>query len=403
MAAPTVEFVRTVTDTERRALIARRHGLAPAHRHPDIAAATAAMGAWHSTEPSSVHLAIAARTRGAGVAEVETELYGSRTLVKQLAMRRTLFAFPRTLLPAAVGSSSARVAATQRATWSKVLLGQGVTRDADAWLTRATREIEELLSDGRPRSAKEVAAELPVLGGRVELSGGTKWASVVSLAPNTLILLGAEGRIVRAENAGHWRRSAPQWTTMSGWLDGDLDPLEPRAGWASLVRTYLSAFGPATEDDAVWWLGATKGIVRTALADLGAEPVALEDGRPAWLLPGDDLADAEDPDPWAALTPVLDPTVMGWKERGHYLDEADRPHLFDSAGNAGATAWVDGRLVGGWYPDAEGVVRVVLLGRLPASRRRLLDAEAERVTALLDGATIPTPYVSSLVKGSRLP
>ncbi len=394
--------MRTVTDARRRARIARRHGLAPAHRHPDIATATAAMACWHSTEPSSVHVAIGART-GATVADVEDALYGSRSLVKQLAMRRTLFAFPRDLHAAALASSSARVAATQRMTWSKVLLSQSVTSDADRWLARATRAVEELLSDGTPRTAREIAAAVPMLAGRVGLSEGTRWAATVTLAPNTLTLLGAEGRIVRAANAGHWRLSKPAWTTMAGWLGGDVAPMGAREGWARLVGAYLSAFGPATEDDAVWWLGATKGIVRAALADLGGEQVSLEGGRVGWLLPDDELDDTDDPGPWAALTPVLDPTVMGWKERAHYLTEADRPFLFDSAGNAGATAWVDGRLVGGWYQGEDAAVRVVLREPVPATRRRLLDAEAERLTAFLDGVTIPSPYVSALVKGARLP
>jgi hypothetical protein len=393
-----------VTDAQRRARIGRRHGLAPTHRHPDLASATAAMGVWHSTEPSSVHLAIAARTREVTVADVEAELYEARGLVKQLAMRRTLFAFPRPLHAAALVSASARVAAALRGTWSRTVVSQGVTADADRWLAGVAREIEQLLSDGTPRTAREVAAEVAALGSRVGVGTGTKWATTVSLAPNTLHLLGAEGRIVRGPNAGHWRLSKPAWTPMGHWLGGSPEPMEPREGWARLVGAHLSAFGPATEDDTVWWLGATKGIVRAALADLGAEQVSLEDGRIGWLLPDDDLADTDDPDPWAALTPVLDPTVMGWHGRGraHYLAEEDVPRLFDAVGNAGPTAWVDGRLVGAWVQDDTGRVSVVLSARLPASRRRLLDAEAERLTAFLDGVRIASPYAGRLSRGEPL-
>ena len=68
----------------------------------------------HATEPASVHLAVAARSEGVTVADVDRALYDDRTLVKQLAMRRTLFAFPRDLLPAVWGSASARVAEIER-------------------------------------------------------------------------------------------------------------------------------------------------------------------------------------------------------------------------------------------------------------------------------------------------
>lgn len=42
------EAVRHIDDAERRARLARRHGLAPGHRHPDVLAATRAMAALHA-------------------------------------------------------------------------------------------------------------------------------------------------------------------------------------------------------------------------------------------------------------------------------------------------------------------------------------------------------------------
>ncbi len=106
--------MRHVPDTERRARLARRHAVAPGHRVADPEAATRAVTVLHSTEPATVFLSVHARVDGVTVADVDRALYEERTLVKQLAMRRTLFVFPRDLLPAAWGSASARVAATER-------------------------------------------------------------------------------------------------------------------------------------------------------------------------------------------------------------------------------------------------------------------------------------------------
>ena len=93
--------MRHVTDPERRVRLGRRHALAPGHRAPDPVAATRAMTVLHATEAPSVYLSLWARVDGLTVDTVDRALYDERSLVKQLAMRRTLFVFPRYLLPAA--------------------------------------------------------------------------------------------------------------------------------------------------------------------------------------------------------------------------------------------------------------------------------------------------------------
>ena len=95
------------TDDHRRARIARRHGLHPDHRYDSIEAATTAMTAWHATEPSTPHLSLHARMGGLTVADVEAALYDARSIVRTMAMRRTLWLVTRDLLPAVVGGPGA--------------------------------------------------------------------------------------------------------------------------------------------------------------------------------------------------------------------------------------------------------------------------------------------------------
>ena len=99
-----------VTDDHRRARIARRHGLQADHRYDDIGTATTAMTALHATEPTTPHLALHARVRELTVDDVEAALYDERSLVKVMAMRRTLFVVTRELLPAVAGCAGRRVA-----------------------------------------------------------------------------------------------------------------------------------------------------------------------------------------------------------------------------------------------------------------------------------------------------
>jgi hypothetical protein len=92
-------------------------------------------------------------------------------------------------------------------------------------------------------------------------------------------------------------------------------------------------------------------------------------------------------DPWVALVPGLDPTVMGWKQREWYLGE-HAAVLFDRNGNAGPTVWANGRAVGGWTHADDGEVRVELLERVDARTRTAIDAERERLRSWLSDVRI---------------
>ncbi|MBA3782910.1 MAG: winged helix DNA-binding domain-containing protein, partial [Nocardioides sp.] len=79
------------------------------------------------------------------------------------------------------------------------------------------------------------------------------------------------------------------------------------------------------------------------------------------------------------------------------------PYLVDRAGNAGTTAWVDGRVVGCWVQDDDATVRVVLRDDVGSDALARLEVEAERLTGWLDGQQINSVYKSQLMKGERLP
>ena len=390
-----------VSDVERRRRIGVRHALAPAHRLGDVTSVTRAMTVLHATEAASVHLAVAARSEGLTPEDVDAELYESREVVKQLAMRRTLFVFPRDLLPAAWGSASARVATAERKRIAKAIEGAGIAADGRAWLDAARAATLSRLAAG-PATTAQLRAEVPELAG---MTGGTTDKSYdrpTPVAPWVLTHLGLEGAAVRGRNAGHWRLNKPTWTTVEDWLHLVEAPLDEAAGYAELVRRWLRTFGPGTAADVQWWLGSTKTAVTRALADVGAVEVALDDGSTGWVHPTD-VEETAPVEPWAALLPTLDPTVMGWKGRAFYLDPAHVPFLFDTNGNAGTTAWWDGRIVGCWVQDDAGVVRLSLLEDVGRAGRTALEAEAARLTAWLGGTVIGNVYASRQMKQAKLP
>jgi hypothetical protein len=350
----------------------------------------------HGTDPVTVHLAAWARVDGMEVADMERALYADRSLVKHLAMRRTLFVFPRETLGFAQSGASDRVADGERRRLIRDVENAGLHRDGERWLSQASEQVLAALRDGREATSSELREEIALLEGSIAYGEGKSWGGQVPVGPRVLTTLSAAGRIVRASNDGAWTTSRPRWTSMEAWLGEELAPPPQAEGVAGVVERWLRAFGPGTAADIKWWLGSTVTAVRRALADLGAVEVDL-DGKTGYLLP-DDLESTDPVEPWAALLPPLDPTTMGWFERDWYLGPY-KAQLFDTSGNAGPTAWWDGRIVGGWRQSDAGEVVLQLLEDVGEDGRRALEHEAARLTEWFGGVRALPRFPSPLSKG----
>ena len=101
----------------------------------------------------------------------------------------------------------------------------------------------------------------------------------------------------------------------------------------------------------------------------------------------------------AALLPALDATTMGWAWRDWYLGP-HRSQLFDTSGNAGATAWWEGRIVGGWRQSDSGEVDLQLLEDPGSEARQALEHEAARLSGWLHGVRVQPRFPSPLSKAA---
>lgn len=362
--------------------------------------ATVAMTCWHATEPASVHMSAWARC-GASRDLIDRALYGDRSVVKQLAMRRTVFAFPVDLLPAVWGSAAARVATQQRGQLARDVVAGGIAADGPAWVAEQTVAVHDLLRAEGPRTTMQLRAALPALDARFRYAEGKAYGAELPIAPRVLTTLAASGVILRGENDGSWKTSRPLWTATEDWLPQPPAPLDEADGYAALVASWLRTFGPGSETDIVWWLGATKAAVRRALADVDAVEVVLESGETGYLHP-DDVDEVAAPEGWAALLPALDPTTMGWKVRDWYLGD-HAAAIFDRNGNGGPTAWWEGRIVGGWRQEPDGTVVVVPAEPLPARATTALAERAAALTEWFDGEVVNSIYQSPLVRAASGP
>jgi hypothetical protein len=197
---------------------------------------------------------------------------------------------------------------------------------------------------------------------------------VQSAHTRVLYILGFAGQMLRGQPS-RWINGAYRYVDAEFWLPGGLGDLDPRQASAELAGRWLQRFGPATTADLQWWMGWTMKRAKQALADCRAVEAEL-DGGPGWLAKDDPPLDTIDP--WVAVLPGLDPTIMGWKQRTWYLPDTSR-EVFDSAGNGGPSLWVDGRVVGAWAQTKDGTIHTHYFERVAATRRREIDQRIEEL------------------------
>jgi hypothetical protein len=387
--------VRSFTVAERRARLAQRHFLAGVDAGAAIPDLTGALIGWHATDPATPYLSLWARLADFTIADLDAEIYQRRSLVKQLAMRRTLWLVQAPHLAMLQPGASDRVADTERRRLIADVEKAGVADDGARWLDTACSEVRRYLTEHGHANSKDLRAALPELAGTFDPAPGKTWGGAVPLAPRVLTVLSVRGDIMRGPNEGSWITSRPRWVGTADWLGSSVDTMPIDAARAALVTAWLRTFGPATVTDIKWWFGTTLTAVRAALSDCGAVEVDLH-GSPGYALP-DDLEPAPAPAPWAALLPGLDVTTMGWSERDWYLGE-HRADVFDTNGNAGPTAWCDGMVVGGWRQDTDARVQLQLLEDPGRDGRKALTCKADQLTEWLAGIRISPRFPSRLAK-----
>ncbi|MFG1924763.1 winged helix DNA-binding domain-containing protein [Cryptosporangium sp. NPDC048952] len=374
--------MREFTDEERRRRLGVRHALAV--RAADPVEAAARVVALHATDAATVFLSVRARATRGAPADLEDALYTRRTLVRMLGMRRTMFVVPSPLLPIVEASTMERVVANQRRLLLKDLGTAGVP-DTERWLADVEAgTLAALAARGGTASAVELAAAEPRLRTSLHMSPGKAYEARTAITSRVLTILGGDGRIVRGRPTGKLFSQRYQWALAEQWLPVPLDRPSPTEARARLAAAWLAAYGPAPASDLQWWTGWTGAQVTRAVSDAKAISVGLPNGATGLVLP-DDRELTPDPGPWVAFLPALDPTTMGWAARDWYLG-GYTPLLFDRAGNAGPTIWLDGRIVGGWAHREDGEVAVRLFEDVGQEASALVDAEAERVTTWLAAA-----------------
>jgi hypothetical protein len=352
--------------------------------------------ALHSSEPVSVFLSATARMADPSLLAVEKALYDDRSVVRHHGMRRTLWVGTPDVVRLIHAAATRRLFAVEHRRTAKLLAEAGVA-DPEQWLRNARRHVLATLHEHGATSARALGQLVPELRQPLVLAAGSRNETTVAAHTRVLLQLAFEGAIVRARPVGSWVSGQYTYAAMDTWLPGGLGDLEEREAACRLADLYLRRFGPVTSADLQWWAGWTATLTRQALTDCGAVPVAVAPGPgeepvAGWLAAGDEDLVATDGS-WVALLPGLDPTVMGWKQRGWYLPAACAG-VFDRNGNAGPTVWVDGQVVGAWMQAPDGTIVTDLLVDVPQDARRRIRAAADRLARTVGDTRFTVRFLS---------
>jgi hypothetical protein len=327
------------------------------------------IGGLHATLAAVPYLALWARGRASAKEDLATALYEQRSLAKVLCMRNTLFILPEALLPIVYQATRQR----RRALLDRYLRHHGIT---DEEYQRGCAKVADLLARG-PRTSAEIKQEL----------GDPPMAVMVDLMPDHWWL-------VRAGPRGSWRSNQHEYVPFHDWFpDVNLDSVSSDEAQTRLVWHYLSCFGPASEEDVVWWTGLGKTEVRRSLAEMADSIVQVDidglEGR--YLLPAshvEAVGGAHDDGHPLWFLPNLDPCIMGYKDRSRFLHPSEYDRVFDSSGNALPTVWCDGKVVGIWMEDKKKqAIQVLLFEPAGGGLRDQMEEEAWRLSQFLDYPT----------------
>ena len=371
-----------------------------------------AIVAFHATDPVTVYLSAWARSRCA-VADMDAALYESRAVVRMLGMRRTVFVVPAGLAGVVQAACTDDVAKRVRRQLEKDLTSGGVgDGDAPGWL-RSVEDgvLQALAARGGGASGAQLSTDEPRLRTQLVYAQGKSYGGAANITSRVLVLMAAEGRMIRGHRRGGWSSGQFEWFLPEAWLHHSEDAasselsisaglnaglstnIDAGAARAELARQWLQAFGPALTKDLQWWAGWTGAQTKAALAALSVAEVDL-DGETGIALAGD-LEFPVGAPPVAALLPGLDPTPMGWQAREWYLGP-HAPTLFDRTGNVGPTVWWEGRVVGGWAQRPSGEVVYRLLEDIGADGMAAVTAEASALEAWLGAARVTPRFRTPL-------
>jgi hypothetical protein len=274
---------------------------------------------------------------------LESELYEKHSLAKIRCVRKTIYIHSKEMLPVYFKATQRPLEKASKAFMAR----QGVS---DKTYASLAKKVLRALS-AEEHTAKQLKEKLNL-----------DW----NFSP-LLYYMCDQGLLVRSRPTGGWRDKNHRYALFTAYFPNlDLDQLDEEEATLALLRHYLGAFGPVSKTDMYWWTELGKTRVRETLKQMGDEviTIAIQGLDGSFYLLRSELAGLAQITPGVAptinLLPYLDPYIMGYKDRGRYMNENNQDMIFDRAGNAAPVILVDGVISGVWDYEQKGGWKIKL-------------------------------------------
>ncbi len=377
-----MEEIRTFDLDRVNRFVMGKHHLTEDTRINDINQVVEDICGLHATHPMTPYLSLFIRMGEFSREDLDEKLYNQRSLAKIRYARKTVYVLPKQRVSEVF--SATRGMLEQRL--DPYLEHLGMTK-------KDFKDSAELILNVLEKRGMTVN----------DIKKAIKADFNVSAVVN---LMCDQGLLIRGSPAKGWKSSLHTYYSFSEYFpDIDLSEVNEEDAKRSMVKKYLASFGPVSVTDASWWTGFTKTEIRHILNDLKNDIASLKisgmEGEYVLLAADRELLESTGiPEkPLVHLMPLLDPYLMGYKERKRYLTQEDYTRIFDRSGNVTSTILVDGQISGIWDIEEgnEPTVKIFLFSRINPEVTKEISSKAKKIGKFISGDDVKVKRCPSMV------
>ena len=284
----------------------------------------------HATGTIEPYIQLFVRAKNFEKEDLVTELFTKKTLGKIRGMRKTLFIFTKDLMeiiyPFAKNLTEDREL--------KYLKYRNISlEDYD----ELSKQILNLLQNNE-FSTSQIKQKIKTKKDLV---------AVISVMCDQMLL-------IRGKPVSSWRDRRLLYAPFKSYFpDLSLSKYTENEALTLLIERYITSYGPVTIDDIIWWSGITKKKFNSIFTQIEVElmNIRILDLDYEYFIVSKDIDSIKKSDSQlnsVNLLPLLDPYMMGYKNRERYVDMKRYDYIFDRSGNATQVILQDGLVIGIW-------------------------------------------------------